>query len=66
MSTIVLKVNGAAHRVDVDPSTPLLYVLRNDLGLRGPHTTVVVDNAPAFRGAIKKVLHLVTVEEIHG
>jgi aerobic-type carbon monoxide dehydrogenase small subunit (CoxS/CutS family) len=37
MSTIVLKVNGAAHRVDVDPSTPLLYVLRNDLGLRGPH-----------------------------
>src|SRR5690349_2921453 len=37
MSTIVLKVNGAAHRMDVDPSTPLLYVLRNDLGLRGPH-----------------------------
>jgi aerobic-type carbon monoxide dehydrogenase small subunit (CoxS/CutS family) len=37
MSTIVLKVNGAAHRVDVDPSTPLLYVLRNDLGLHGPH-----------------------------
>jgi aerobic-type carbon monoxide dehydrogenase small subunit (CoxS/CutS family) len=31
-----LKVNGTAHRVDVDPSTPLLYVLRNDLGLQGP------------------------------
>jgi len=36
MSTISLKVNGAAHTVDVDPSTPLLYILRNDLGLQGP------------------------------
>jgi aerobic-type carbon monoxide dehydrogenase small subunit (CoxS/CutS family) len=27
-------VNGRAHRVAVDPATPLLYVLRNDLGLR--------------------------------
>jgi large subunit ribosomal protein L30 len=33
------------------------------LGLRGPRTSVVVDNTPAFRGMIKKVLHLVTVEE---
>jgi aerobic-type carbon monoxide dehydrogenase small subunit (CoxS/CutS family) len=37
MSKIALKVNGAAHTVDVEPSTPLLYVLRNDLGLHGPH-----------------------------
>jgi hypothetical protein len=29
-------VNGTAHTVDVEPSTPLLYVLRNDLGLHGP------------------------------
>ena len=36
MSTINLKVNGKTHKVDVDPSIPLLYVLRNDLGLRGP------------------------------
>jgi len=36
------------------------------LGLRGPHSTVVVDNTPAFRGAIKKVLHLITVEETDG
>jgi len=36
MSAITLKVNGRAHTVDVDPSTPLLYVLRNDLGLQGP------------------------------
>jgi aerobic-type carbon monoxide dehydrogenase small subunit (CoxS/CutS family) len=36
MSLITLKVNGKAHRVDVDPSTPLLYILRNDLDLHGP------------------------------
>ena len=36
MSTIDLKVNGRSHTVDVDASTPLLYVLRNDLGLQGP------------------------------
>jgi aerobic-type carbon monoxide dehydrogenase small subunit (CoxS/CutS family) len=36
MSVITLRVNGAEHTVDVDPSTRLLYVLRNDLGLRGP------------------------------
>ena len=34
---IALKVNGSAHTVDVEPSTPLLYILRNDLGFRGPH-----------------------------
>jgi nicotinate dehydrogenase subunit A len=31
-----LTVNGTAHVVDVDPATPLLYVLSDDLGLRGP------------------------------
>jgi aerobic-type carbon monoxide dehydrogenase small subunit (CoxS/CutS family) len=36
MSNITLKVNGGSHTVDVDPSTPLLYILRNDLGLQGP------------------------------
>ena len=36
MSTITLKVNGATRTVDVEPLTPLLYVLRNDLGLQGP------------------------------
>jgi aerobic-type carbon monoxide dehydrogenase small subunit (CoxS/CutS family) len=36
MGRITLRVNGAEHTVEVDPSTPLLYVLRNDLGLRGP------------------------------
>ncbi|MDH4064913.1 MAG: (2Fe-2S)-binding protein [Acidobacteriota bacterium] len=36
MSTISLTVNGKSQTVDVEPSTPLLYVLRNDLGLQGP------------------------------
>ena len=36
MSKISLKVNGGVHTVDVDPATPLLYVLADELGLRGP------------------------------
>ena len=36
MSQLTLKVNGRSHVVDVEPATPLLYVLRNDLGLQGP------------------------------
>ncbi len=36
MSTINLNVNGQAHTLDLDPSTPLLYALSDDLALRGP------------------------------
>jgi aerobic-type carbon monoxide dehydrogenase small subunit (CoxS/CutS family) len=36
MSRITLKVNGTTHSVDVEATTPLLYVLRDDLDLRGP------------------------------
>ncbi len=36
MAVIALKVNGHAHTVDVDPETPLLYVLSDELHLRGP------------------------------
>ena len=52
---VSLRVNGSAHELDVDPSTPLLYVLRNDLGLSGPRfgcglgqcgaCTVMIDGA---------------------
>jgi nicotinate dehydrogenase subunit A len=31
-----LNVNGKSHQVDVEPDTPLLYVLRDNLGLHGP------------------------------
>ena len=56
MSTITLTVNGRARTVDVEPATPLLYVLRNDLDLHGPRfgcglgqcgaCTVLVNGAP--------------------
>lgn len=34
------------------------------LGLRGPGSAVTVENTPSFRGMIKKVLHLVRVQEV--
>jgi nicotinate dehydrogenase subunit A len=51
-----IKVNGATHRVPAEPDTPLLYVLRNDLGLNSAKygcglaqcgaCTVLVDGKP--------------------
>ena len=64
MSEITLRVNGDTHTVDVDPSTPLLYVLRNDLGLRGPRfgcglsqcgTCTVLMNGTAVRSCSRPV-----------
>src|ERR1700720_4010806 len=36
MAQISLNVNGKARVVDADSNTPLLYVLRDNLGLHGP------------------------------
>lgn len=36
MSAVTLKVNGRTHSLDIDPATPLLYALSDDLELRGP------------------------------
>jgi nicotinate dehydrogenase subunit A len=36
MKQITLRVNGQHHTVRVDPDAPLLFVLNEDLGLRGP------------------------------
>lgn len=36
MSEITLTVNGRSYTLDLDPTTPLLYVLSDDLKLRGP------------------------------
>jgi len=57
MSGISLKVNGHVHAVDVDPETPLLYVLCDELHLPGPKfgcglaqcgsCTVLVQGQPA-------------------
>jgi len=35
MKTISLKINGHDHQVEADPATPLLWVLRDHLGLSG-------------------------------
>jgi len=35
MSMVALSVNGQSHEVDVDPDTPLLWVLRDTIGLTG-------------------------------
>ena len=36
MKNFTLRVNGHQRQVKAEPDTPLLYVLRNDLDLRGP------------------------------
>ena len=58
MTTYRLQVNGKDHTVDLDPDTPLLYVLRNDLALNGAKfgcglgqcgsCTVLLDDQPAM------------------
>jgi nicotinate dehydrogenase subunit A len=37
MARINLDVNGSVHTIEADPDMPLLYALRNDLGLNNPH-----------------------------
>jgi nicotinate dehydrogenase subunit A len=37
MARISLNVNGTVHTIDADPDMPLLYALRNDIGLNNPH-----------------------------
>jgi aerobic-type carbon monoxide dehydrogenase small subunit (CoxS/CutS family) len=61
MSLVTLRVNGRSHEVDIEPGTPLLYVLRNDLNLSGPRfgcglaqcgaCTVIVDGV-AIRSCV--------------
>ena len=41
-----------------------LRLVVKGLGLHGIGTHVVVANTPSFRGMVKKILHLVTVEEV--
>ena len=61
MSNVILKVNGETHNIDIDPSAPLLYILRNDLGLQGPRfgcglgqcgACTVIVNGAAIRSCI--------------
>jgi aerobic-type carbon monoxide dehydrogenase small subunit (CoxS/CutS family) len=61
LSNITIKVNGGSHTLDIDPATPLLYILRNDLGLQGPRfgcglgqcgACTVIINGSAVRSCI--------------
>ena len=77
MSVISLNVNGRLHSVDVDLATPLLYVLSDDLDLRGPKfgcgqsqcgaCTVIVDGE-AMRSCVTPVQRVVgaTITTLEG
>ena len=69
MATFTLRVNDRSTTVDVDPDTPLLYILRNDLELNGPKfgcglaqcgaCTVLVDGKPV-RSCVTTVASVTT------
>ena len=80
MAKFSMQVNGKTQVVDVEPDTPLLYVLRNDLGLNGPRfgcgmaqcgaCTVQIDGRPT-RACITPVsavagARIVTIEGLAG
>lgn len=64
MSSVTLNVNGRMHTVDIDPDTPLLYVLSDDLALNGPKfgcglsqcgACTVIANGRAIRSCVTPV-----------
>ena len=64
MSAVTLKVNGKIHTLDLDPATPLLYALSDDLELRGPKfgcglgqcgTCTVIVKGQAIRSCVTPV-----------
>ena len=44
-----LNVNGKDHAIEADPDMPLLYALRNDIGLNNPHFGCGSPNAAPAR-----------------
>jgi len=67
MSVLNFRVNGQSHSLDVDPATPLLYILSDDLALRGPKfgcglgqcgSCTVIVNGNAIRSCITPVAAL--------
>ncbi len=57
------KLHIKQTRSVIGQSEPMRLTIKG-LGLRGPGSEVVVANTPSFRGAVKKVMHLVQVEEV--
>ena len=71
MSMISLKVNGRTHALDLDLETPLLYVLSDDLALKGPKfgcgmaqcgSCTVIANGRAIRSCVTPVGTLANAE----
>jgi nicotinate dehydrogenase subunit A len=71
MSAVTLKVNGKVHNLDLDPATPLLYALSDDLELRGPKfgcglgqcgACTAIVNGRAVRSCITPVSSVVGAE----
>lgn len=80
MVPMELQVNGISHHVETDPSTPLIFILRNHLGLKGAKLgcgleqcgscTVLVDGEPVM-SCVRAVsefenCEIVTVEGLAG
>ena len=72
-STVRLSVNGQAHTLTVDPATPLLYILSDDLALNGPKfgcglgqcgTCTVLVNGRATRSCVTPLRALAEGVEI--
>jgi large subunit ribosomal protein L30 len=59
----VKKLHVLQTRSVIGQAWPMRLTIEG-LGLKGPGSHVTVDNTPSFRGAIKKVIHLVKVEEV--
>ncbi len=57
MAQISLTVKGQSRVVEIDPSTPLLYVLRNDLELDGPRFGWVLAQCGACAATCSLVYH---------
>jgi nicotinate dehydrogenase subunit A len=66
-----LKVNGTTRRVNVEPDTPLLYILRNDMELSGPRfgcglaqcgACTVLVNGKATRSCVTPVVSIQAAE----
>jgi nicotinate dehydrogenase subunit A len=65
MSVLELTVNGRPVTVDVEPDTPLLYVLRNDLQLGNAVRSCVVPVSAAAGAEVTTLEGLGTVENPH-
>ena len=71
MPKVNLRVNSRSYALDVDPRTPLLYILRNDLTLNGPRfgcgmgqcgACTVIAGGRAIRSCITPVSSVATAE----